>query len=68
MEAKHAMQMRDGEGRLPAVAPLANPYVPFQQENAAKYDAKKGEDDETCRFPSYYDFPSLFVHKHVAGA
>ncbi|MCI8618749.1 MAG: spore coat associated protein CotJA [Oscillospiraceae bacterium] len=42
MEAKHAMQMRDGEGRLPAVAPLANPYVPFQQENAAKYDAKKG--------------------------
>lgn len=31
-----------GEGRLPAMAPLANPYVPFQQENPVRYDARKG--------------------------
>ena len=30
------------EGRLPANAPLANPYVPFQLENPPKYDARKG--------------------------
>lgn len=30
-----------GEGRLPAVAPLANPYVPFQQDNAPKYEPRK---------------------------
>ena len=29
-------------GRLPAEAPLANPYVPFQQENPPKYEARKG--------------------------
>ena len=29
------------EGMLPAVAPLANPYVPFQLEDPPKYDAKK---------------------------
>lgn len=34
---------RDGfEGRLPASAPLANPYVPFQKENPPKYEARKG--------------------------
>ena len=34
---------REGaEGRLPAYAPLANPYVPFQEENPPKYEAKKG--------------------------
>lgn len=33
----------DGKmGRLPAMAPLANPYVPFQMENPPKYDARKG--------------------------
>ncbi len=31
-----------GEGRLPAMAPLANPYVPFQKENPPKYEARKG--------------------------
>ena len=31
-----------GEGRLPPMAPLANPYVPFQQENPPKYDARWG--------------------------
>lgn len=29
-------------GILPAVAPLANPYVPFQAENAPKYEPAKG--------------------------
>ena len=29
-------------GRLPAMAPLANPYVPFQLENPPMYEAKKG--------------------------
>ena len=37
------MQNRDGcEGRLPASAPLANPYVPFQEENPPKYDPRFG--------------------------
>ena len=41
MERKIAMP--DGmEGRLPAMAPLANPYVPFQLENPPKYEAQKG--------------------------
>lgn len=30
------------EGRLPASAPLANPFVPFQLENPPKYEARKG--------------------------
>ena len=30
------------EGRLPAMAPLANPYVPYQLENPPKYEARKG--------------------------
>ena len=30
------------QGRLPAIAPLAYPYVPFQQENPPKYDLRKG--------------------------
>lgn len=29
------------QGRLPAMAPLANPYVPFQLENPPKYEANK---------------------------
>lgn len=29
------------EGRLPAMAPLANPYVPFQLDNPPKYEARK---------------------------
>lgn len=34
---------RDGAlGRLPEMAPLANPYVPFQLENPPKYEARKG--------------------------
>ena len=26
------------EGRLPAMAPLANPYVPFQLDNPPRYE------------------------------
>lgn len=33
---------RAGEGRLPALAPLANPYVPFQLENPPVYETRKG--------------------------
>ena len=34
---------REGyDGRLPASAPLANPYVPFQMERPPKYEARKG--------------------------
>ena len=29
------------EGKLPAMAPLANPYVPFQQENPPQYSPRK---------------------------
>lgn len=32
----------EGYGRLPAMAPLANPYVPYQMENPEQYDARKG--------------------------
>lgn len=36
------MMKRNGmEGRLPASAPLANPYVPFQLEDPPKYEARK---------------------------
>ena len=30
------------EGRLPSMAQLANPYVPFQLENPPRYEARKG--------------------------
>lgn len=41
------MKQKKGEinhmhGMLPASAPLANPYVPFQHENPPVYDARKG--------------------------
>ena len=35
-------QKRSGEGRLPAMAPLANPYVPFQLENPVMYEPTEG--------------------------
>ena len=35
-------QRRGGIGRLPAAAPLANPYVPFQLEEPPMYEARKG--------------------------
>ena len=36
------MQDKGMNGRLSPMAPLANPYVPFQLENPPVYDAKKG--------------------------
>lgn len=30
------------EGILPASAPLANPYVPFQRKNPVRYEARRG--------------------------
>lgn len=41
MQSKQTQQS-GAEGRLPAMAPLANPYVPFQLENPPKYEARKG--------------------------
>ena len=38
---KNQNQAHGYHGRLPAMAPLANPYVPFQLENAPKYEARK---------------------------
>ena len=32
----------DRNGRLPASAPLANAFVPFQLEHASRYEARKG--------------------------
>lgn len=32
----------DGLGKLPALAPLANAYVPFQSDNPVQYDIRKG--------------------------
>ena len=32
---------KGGEGRLPAMTPLANPYVPFQLEDPPKYEPRK---------------------------
>lgn len=37
----HDREQNAGEGRLPALAPLANPYVPFQMENPPKYESRK---------------------------
>ena len=35
------MEQSGLEGRLPAMAPLANPYVPFQLENPPKYEPQR---------------------------
>lgn len=35
------MKKNGWEGRLPASAPLANPYVPYQLEDPPKYEARK---------------------------
>lgn len=35
-------QQHGTQGMLPEMAPLANPYVPFQLENPPKYEARKG--------------------------
>lgn len=35
-------EMSSGVGKLPALAPLANPYVPYQMDNPEQYEAKLG--------------------------
>ena len=35
-------ERQGAEGRLPAMAPLANPYVPFQLEDPPKYEPRFG--------------------------
>lgn len=40
LEQNHAEKMGK-EGRLPSMAPLANPYVPFQLENPPRYETNK---------------------------
>ncbi len=40
MPQKH--QEQGMEGYLPSMAPLANPYVPFQPDNPPVYEARKG--------------------------
>ena len=39
---RRSTQREGFDGRLPASAPLANPYVPFQIENPPKFEARKG--------------------------
>ncbi len=36
----HETKPKCGDGRLPAMAPLANPYVPFQLECPVKYEPR----------------------------
>ena len=36
------MQQECACGRMPSMAPLANPYVPFQLDNPPKYEARRG--------------------------
>lgn len=42
MEHQNKSQCTDAKGLLPACAPLASPYVPYQQDCAGTYEAKKG--------------------------
>ena len=38
---RNRMTVQASQGRLPASAPLANPYVPFQLKNPHKYEPPK---------------------------
>ena len=38
---RNRMTVQSSQGRLPASAPLANPYVPFQLKNPRKYEPPK---------------------------
>lgn len=49
-------------GRLPALAPLANPYVPFQVENAPKYTPQRALIRGTL-FPGL-DLPFMGMANH----
>jgi len=39
---RNKSELSGQEGKLPAMAPLANPYVPFQLEGAPMYESRKG--------------------------
>ena len=61
MEKNYPSQ-NDRDGRLPAVAPLANTFVPFQKENPSRYEARKGMIRGTL-FPGL-DLPFLGMVNH----
>ena len=42
MLEKNYTPRNGSHGRLPASAPLANAYVPYQEENPPRYEARKG--------------------------
>ena len=42
LDYRKSEQMGCKMGKLPSKAPLANPYVPFQMENPARYEARRG--------------------------
>ena len=44
MAAQTAGGCSDAQGTLPACAPLANPYVPFQNDNPERYAAGRALD------------------------
>lgn len=54
------------EGNLPALAPLANPYVPFQMENPPKYEPRKAMVRGTL-FPGL-DLPFMGMVNQKEGA
>lgn len=57
-------RLSDGVGSLPANAPLANPFVPFQQNNPTTYPAKEGVARGTL-FPGL-DLPFLGMRNEGA--
>ena len=42
MKPKRLQKAECSHGRMPPMAPLANPYVPFQLENPPKYEPRQG--------------------------
>lgn len=54
-----AQACSDKQGSLPSCAPLAVPYVPFQQEGSSKYNQKEGLENGTL-------FPGLNLPFHCA--
>lgn len=48
----------DGKGTMPSCAPLAVPYVPFQQESAKKYNQAEALNNGTL-------FPGLNLPFHI---
>ena len=56
------MQAQGAEGRLPAMAPLANPYVPFQLENPPMYEGVEYRTTE--RFNGKVVYRKLVSYTH----